>query len=78
MTPEFFEPVHLREESWTSRSAETVRILVGIYCSSEANVQKSLLDLKLSWMAVIFVTPELENALRSGQGALQLSAARPL
>jgi hypothetical protein len=25
--PEFFEPVHLREESWTSRSAEAVRIL---------------------------------------------------
>jgi hypothetical protein len=24
---EFFSPVHLREESWTSRSAEAARIL---------------------------------------------------
>jgi hypothetical protein len=34
-------------------------------------VRKSLLDLKLSWVAVKFVTPELENALRPRRGALQ-------
>ena len=30
-------------------------------------MRKSLLDLKLSWVALIFVTPELENALRPRQ-----------
>jgi hypothetical protein len=50
-----------RSGSWL-KMAHTARL---------RKVRKSLLDLKLSWVAVIFVTHELENALRPRQGALK-------